>query len=54
LSIVVITGLSDHEIERSGGLPQNITILKKPYPLDQLETFLRAELGAAAKVQRTA
>ena len=54
LSIVVITGLSDHEIERSGGLPQSITILKKPYPLDQLETFLRAELGAAVKVQRTA
>lgn len=46
LHVIVITGLSDQEIERSGGLPESVVILKKPYPLDQLETLLRGRLGS--------
>lgn len=49
LTIVVITGLGDGEIERRGGLPRSVTILRKPYPLDQLETLLRARLETAAE-----
>ncbi len=43
LDIIVITGLSDGEIEREGGLPGNVTLLKKPDPLDQLEELLRSK-----------
>ena len=42
LDIVVITGLSDREIESKGGLPEDVTVLKKPDPLQQLEALLHA------------
>jgi excisionase family DNA binding protein len=51
LHVVVITGLSDQEIEASGGLPESVVILKKPYPLDQLEKSLRSRLGVSDSTQ---
>lgn len=42
LDIIVITGLSDQEIESKGGLPDDVTVLKKPDPLQQLEALLHA------------
>ena len=51
LHVVVITGLSDREIEKSGGLPESVVILKKPYPLDELETLLRSKLEISDSTQ---
>lgn len=48
LDIIVITGLSDREIKRAGGLPENVTVLKKPASLDELESLLRAQYDTIA------
>lgn len=44
MHIIVITGLNDHQIEQSGGLPQNVPVLRKPDPFGQLEELLRMKL----------
>ncbi len=49
LQIIVITGLDDRQIKRSGGLPENVPILRKPDPFDELEPLLRAKLGVLAR-----
>ncbi|MEX2494567.1 MAG: response regulator [Woeseia sp.] len=45
LEVIVITGLSDREIERAGGLPESVKLLKKPAPLSELEVLLRAKVA---------
>lgn len=49
LDLIVITGLSDREIKRSGSLPEKVTVLKKPAPLDELETLLRRKVAEVAQ-----
>lgn len=49
LDIVVITGLSDREIDRSGGLPPDVPVLRKPNPLDELEILLNRKFGLATE-----
>lgn len=44
LEVIVITGLSDREIKRSGGLPERVKLLKKPAPFSELEVLLRGKL----------
>ncbi len=49
LDLIVITGLSDREIKRSGGLPKNVKLLKKPAPLNELEALLRRKVEEVAQ-----
>jgi len=44
IPIVAATGLSDHEIESNGGLPDDIFILKKPIDMVWLKGFLQGFL----------
>lgn len=49
LDLIVITGLSDREIERSGGLPEKVKLLKKPPPFSELEMLLRRKAEEVAE-----
>lgn len=49
LDLIVITGLSDREIKRSGGLPEKVKLLKKPAPFSELETLLRRKAEEVAQ-----
>ncbi len=42
LAVIVVTGLSDAEIERRHGLPNNIPLLKKPIDFAALENLVAA------------
>jgi len=42
LAVVVMTGLSDEEIEQSGGLPEGVTVLRKPIDVEWLKGFFDA------------
>lgn len=44
LEVIVITGLSTGEIDRAGGLPDTVKLLKKPAPLGELEKLLRGKI----------
>ncbi len=44
-SIIVVTGLSDAEIIKSGGIPKGITLLAKPVQLQVLENLLFTKIG---------
>ncbi|MDO9284716.1 MAG: response regulator [Aquabacterium sp.] len=51
MEIVVVTALSEGDIERRGGLPANVRVFHKPVPFDELEALVRervASLTAAA------
>jgi excisionase family DNA binding protein len=40
-AVIVVTALSDEEIQKRGGIPANIEILKKPVDFEALETKVR-------------
>lgn len=42
ISIIVVSGLSDAEIEREGGLPPGVARWHKPVPFPQLRGFVEA------------
>lgn len=42
LAVVVMTGLSDEDIEQSGGLPEGVTVLRKPIDVEWLKGFFDA------------
>lgn len=42
LAVVVMTGLSDKDIEQSGGLPEGVTVLRKPIDVEWLKGFFDA------------
>lgn len=42
LPIIVMTGLSDEQIELRGGLPQEVQVLRKPIDMEWLRGFLEA------------
>lgn len=43
MDIIVISGLEDTEIQKRGGLPPGVAVLKKPVPFDQLLGFFKAK-----------
>lgn len=47
-TIIVVTGLDDDEIERNGGLPDTVMVLKKPVMFDRIESLLHEKLQAKA------
>ena len=44
LSIIAITGLSDAEIQRKGGLPLGVQLLRKPIDMEWLRGFFDASI----------
>jgi excisionase family DNA binding protein len=42
--IVVLTGLSDEEIEAQGGLPERVIVLHKPAPYQQLQELISSRI----------
>lgn len=44
--IVVVTGLSESDIQAKGGLPQGVVVLPKPIPFHQLRVIAQSVLGA--------
>jgi excisionase family DNA binding protein len=46
MEIVVVTALSEADIERRGGLPANVRVFHKPVPFDELEALVRERVAA--------
>ncbi|MFA9440087.1 response regulator [Uliginosibacterium sp. sgz301328] len=44
MDIVVVTGLVPEEIEREGGLPEDVIIYGKPIPFRELKGYVQAKL----------
>lgn len=44
MDIVAVTGLSPDEIEREGGLPDDVLVYGKPIPFRELKGFIQAKL----------
>jgi excisionase family DNA binding protein len=44
-AVIVVTALSDEDIEKRGGIPTHIEVLRKPVNFDELETKVRALAG---------
>lgn len=63
LAVVVMTGLSDEEIQQHGGLPEGVQVIRKPLDVEWLKGFFDAlisvrninnQRAADAKVTRSA
>jgi len=48
LRVIVVTALTQSEIDQRGGLPQGVHVFTKPLPFDDLELLLREHYGAVA------
>lgn len=46
MEIVVVTALTEADIERRGGLPANVRVFHKPVPFDELEALVRERVAA--------
>src|SRR3990167_821652 len=46
MEIVVVTALSEADIERRGGLPAHVCVFHKPVPFDELEALVRERVAA--------
>ncbi|MDO8376355.1 MAG: response regulator [Aquabacterium sp.] len=46
MEIVVVTALSEVDIERRGGLPAHVRVFHKPVPFDELEALVRERVAA--------
>jgi excisionase family DNA binding protein len=44
LEIIVITGLSDDDIQKNGGLPENVRCFRKPLSFDVIESAVAASI----------
>jgi excisionase family DNA binding protein len=51
MKIVVVTGLSSHEVEEAGGLPHEVPVFTKPVPFTQIEAI--AQVLAEEKARST-
>jgi excisionase family DNA binding protein len=51
MKIVVVTGLSSHEVEEAGGLPPEVPVFTKPVPFAQIEAI--AQVLAEEKARST-
>lgn len=49
MDIVVITGLSQEDIDAQGGLPEDVTVYGKPVPFKELKGYIQARI---AQLQR--
>ncbi|HEX5126352.1 MAG TPA: response regulator [Rhodocyclaceae bacterium] len=49
MDIVVVTGLSAEDIEKEGGLPDDVLIYGKPIPFRELKGYVQAKLVQAQK-----
>ena len=52
--IVVVTGMTDDEIEARGGLPGDVTRYGKPVPFSELHGYTQAKVVALRRLQRRA
>jgi len=50
--IVVISGLTDNEIEEKGGLPQGVHFFRKPVIVEDVKTFLKQKLQSKSVLKR--
>lgn len=50
MDIVVVTALTDAEIQQRGGLPAGVRVFHKPVPFDALEQLVRERMGLPADV----
>jgi excisionase family DNA binding protein len=48
MEIVVVTALSETDIARRGGLPNQVRVFHKPVPFDELESLVRDRVAALA------
>lgn len=48
MEIVVVTGLDEEAIRRAGGLPENLRVLPKPIPFDELRGIAESLLARRA------
>jgi len=44
-SIIVVSGLTEDEIEAKGGLPEGVELFIKPIPFDKLENIVREKVA---------
>ena len=44
-SIIVVSGLTEDEIEAKGGLPEGVELFIKPIPFDKLESIVREKVA---------
>lgn len=42
--IIVVTGLSDAELDARGGLPKGVVVYRKPVPFEKLQGFIESSL----------
>lgn len=52
MKIVVVTGLSSHEIEAAGGLPPEVPVFAKPVPFAQIEAIAQSIADEKARPAR--
>lgn len=52
MDIVVVTGLSPDEIEREGGLPDDVIVYAKPIPFKEIKGYIQAKLVQMQKQGR--
>lgn len=50
MEVVVVTALSEAEIEQRGGLPSQVRVLHKPVPFDELEALVRRRVAILTSV----
>lgn len=46
IEIIVITGLTDDEIAKQGGLPEDVKLFHKPISFDEIETAIAASIAS--------
>jgi excisionase family DNA binding protein len=54
MSIVVVSGMNEQEIEAKGGLPANVLVYAKPLNMDRLKGFFDAHLQIRARQTQAA
>ncbi len=42
--IIVVSGLTEDEVKRQGGLPQGVQLFVKPIPFENIEALIRQKL----------
>lgn len=52
MDILVVTGLSPDEIEREGGLPEDVIVYAKPIPFKEIKGYIQAKLVQMQKQVR--
>lgn len=50
LEVIVVTALSEAEIQQRGGLPSQVRVFHKPVPFDELETLVRDRVATLTPV----